>query len=232
MNDDSILLENIPLPLDPEAIARHVDGSGDKASPLLLESVERLRLSARAWLAPRVLYRIVPVESIAEGAVTMTSGHAFVSKKLSTLFAGAEQLVVAVGTVGEALEDEVARLFTESEYMDAVTLDAIGSVATEEACQYLRYLVCRRFGDGEGLKVGPSLSPGYQYWDLRDQQIIFDLVPAASIGVSLTESFLMHPRKSESAVIPLGRNLRVTAEEDEPPCRFCDRHDCPARTKF
>lgn len=231
MNDDRTLLENIPLPLDPEAIVRHLGGPAGKPSPLVGESVERLRAAARQWLSPRVLYRTLPVQAIADSTVILATGHAFASKKLSVLFAGAERLVVAAGTIGEALENEVARLFAASEYMDAVTLDAIGSVATEEACQYLRSVVCRRYGDGEGLKVGPSLSPGYQYWDLHDQKVIFDLIPAAEIGVALTESCLMHPRKSESIVIPLGRELRVTAEEDEPPCRFCDRRDCPARTR-
>lgn len=230
MNDNSILLENIPLPLDPAAIVRHLGGPGDQASAIVAESVERWRSAAREWLMPRVLYRSVEVDQIGNGTVSLVTGHAFASPKLSALFAGAERLIVGVGTVGERIEEEISRLFAESDYMEAVVLDALGSVAVEEACQYLRYLVCRRYGDGDGLRVGPSLSPGYQYWDLRDQKVIFDLVPAGSIGVELTDSCLMVPRKSETTVIPVGRELRVTAGENEPPCRFCDRHDCPART--
>ena len=229
MDDNGTLLQNIPLPLDPAAVMRHLGKSGGKSSELVRASVERWRAAARELLAPRAVYRPFAVEGIADGIVALAGGQRFSGARLGTLFAGAEQLVVTVGTIGRALEEEVSRLFAAAEFMDAVVLDAIGSVAVEEVCQYVRSLLCRRYGDEAGLRVGPSLSPGYQYWDLRDQRVIFALVPAEAIGVSLTDSCLMVPQKSESTVTPVGRNLRVTAGEDEPPCRFCDRHDCPAR---
>ncbi|MHB1007288.1 MAG: hypothetical protein ACYC3S_16850 [Chloroflexota bacterium] len=228
MSEDSVRLDNISLPLDAGVIIRHLGGAGGQVE-LVNASVERWRAEARPWLRPRVVYREVPVLGIANGTISLGSGHRFESTKVSGLFKGAEYLVVAVGSIGPRLEEEVTRLFAENEYMDAMVLDSIGSVAVEEACQYLRYLVCRHFGDELGLKIGPSLSPGYQYWDIKEQRIIFDIVPAADIEVALTESCLMVPRKSESMVIPVGRALRVTAGEEETPCRFCDRLDCPAR---
>ncbi len=228
MDEDSVLLANIPLPLDAQAILRHLGG---KSSAVVADAIAHWREAAGSLLVPRAVYRPVAVADIADGAVMVAGGHAFTSAKLGVLFAGAERLVLTVGTIGAALEDEVSRLFAASEYVDALVLDAIGSVAVEEVCQYVRSRICRRYGDEEGLQVGPSLSPGYQYWDLRDQRVIFDLLPAGEIGVSLTESCLMIPRKSESTATPLGRRLRVTAGEDEPPCRFCDRQDCPARVR-
>jgi len=219
------------LPLDTETIVRHLGGSGGDSVGRVRASIERWRAAAGELLAPRAIYRHIAVESTADGTVLLAGGKGFHSAKVSGLFRGADSVVVMVGTVGEALEAEITRLFAEAEYMDALVLDAVGSVAAEEVCQYVRYLVCRRYGDALGLRVGPSLSPGYQYWDLRDQRVIFDLLPTAEIGVTLTDSCLMVPRKSGSAVVPLGRELRVTAGEDEPPCRFCDRQDCPARVR-
>lgn len=228
MGEESIKLDNIPLPLDAEVIIRHLGGAGSRPE-LVNASVERWRAAARPWLQPRLVYRHLPVLGIANGSISLGSGHRFDSTKVSGLFKGAELLIVAVGTIGPTLEEEVSRLFAENEYMDAMVLDAIGSVAVEETCQFLRYLVCRSFGDEQGLKIGPSLSPGYQYWDIKEQRVIFDMLPAGDIDVTLTESCLMVPRKSESMVIPVGRELRVTAGEAETPCRFCDRLDCPAR---
>ena len=232
MNASGELIDRIPLALDVEAVLRHMGGVSGPAAAGVRADIERLRRRALEIVAPRVVLRLVAVEGIADGLVHLAGGQHFTSKKLGTLLAGAESLAVMVGTIGEALEEEVSRLFAASDYMDALALDAIGSVAVEEACQHVRSLVCRRYAAPAGLQVGPSLSPGYQYWDIRDQRVVFALVPAGDVGVSLTDSCLMVPRKSESAIVPLGRNLRVTAGEDEPPCRFCDRQNCPARTIF
>ncbi|MDA8218549.1 MAG: hypothetical protein M0Z94_13120 [Dehalococcoidales bacterium] len=219
------------MALDREAVLRNIGGASSNSAAFVLAEIDRWRQTAQSLLAPRVIYRRLPVERIANGTVAMAGGYRFQSAKLSGLFAGAESLVVMVGTIGEALEEESTRLFAANEYMDGLILDAIGSVAVEEVCQHVRSLVCREIGDREGQRVGPSLGPGYQYWDLHDQRVVFGLLPAAEVGVTLTESCLMIPRKSVSAVVPLGRELRVTAGEDEPPCRFCDRQDCPTRIR-
>ena len=207
---------------------RNIGGTGEPTARLLAD-IERLRVQTRELLSPRAVHRRVTVERTGAEGVLLDGGRQFSGAKLGSLFAGAQEVIVAVCTIGDALEQEVTRLFAQSEYMDAIILDSIGTTAVEEAGMYLRSFICRRYGDEEGFKVGPSLSPGYQYWDLRDQRVLFDLVPAAEIGVTLTESCLMLPRKSESTVVPIGRELRITAEASEAPCRFCDRRDCRSR---
>ena len=44
-------------------------------------------------------------------------------------------------------------------------------------------------------------SPGYGDWDLPVQREVLELVEAKSIGLSLTETFILQPRKSVTAVI-------------------------------
>jgi hypothetical protein len=231
LDDEARVIAGMPLALDADTVLRHIGNTAGPAGPELRASVEQLRRQAQEMLVPRAVLRLVPVAGVAEGKVNLGGGQSFHSKRLSGLLAGVETLAVMVGTVGEALEEEVTRLFAVGEYVEAMALDAIGSVAVEEVCQYVRSLVCREYADAAGWRVGPSLSPGYQYWDIREQAVLFSLLPADDIGVTLTESSLMLPRKSESAIVPLGRNLKVTAGEDEPPCRFCDRQDCPARLR-
>ncbi|MHB1134394.1 MAG: hypothetical protein ACYC4L_18645 [Chloroflexota bacterium] len=230
MNTDHEIIDGLSLELDAERVLRYLE-AGASPTTAVREGVDRLREEARSLLAPRAVWRLVPVEGIADGMVSLAGGQRFTSKKLSALLAGAESLGVMVGTIGDRLEEEVSRLFASAEYMEALTLDAIGTVAVEEVCQQIRSLICRCHADPAGWRVGPSLGPGYQYWDVREQEVVFTLLPAASIDVQLTESCLMLPRKSLSAIVPLGRQLRITADEEEPPCRYCDRRDCPGRIR-
>lgn len=222
------ILHDISLVLDPEAVLRTLGGSPGHADSRTEEAIRAGRERARQLITTRAIFQPVAVDEIREGVITCEGRWQFRSAKLSGLLAGAERLFVVVSTIGTALEEEVSRLFDAGEYVDALVLDSIGSVAVGDVCQHVRSLICRQC-EKTGQKVGPTLSPGYQYWDLTDQTILFQMVPAEKIGVSLSPSCLMVPRKSESMIVPVGRDLRVTAEEDEPPCRFCDRRECPAR---
>ena len=44
-------------------------------------------------------------------------------------------------------------------------------------------------------------SPGYGDWDLPVQKAMLELVEGRSIGLGLTETFILQPRKSVTAVI-------------------------------
>ena len=77
------------------------------------------------------------------------------------------------------------------------------------------------------LYAAPRISPGYGRWSVEEQDIIFKLLPADSIGVSLTKSYMMVPRKSVSFAV------RFTGEKPNDdslsPCVRCRRKECAFR---
>jgi len=76
-----------------------------------------------------------------------------------------------------------------------------------------------------------AFSPGAagDAWDLSKQALLFAYVPTESIGVQLTPSYLMHPRKSLSFVLGLGKD--VPHVPDPFSCDGCPRTDCAYRHK-
>ncbi len=61
----------------------------------------------------------------------------------------------------------------------------------------------RREAERRGLKAGPAYRPGIGRWPLDTQRVLFALLPAARIEVSLDEHLLMRPVKTISVIIPL-----------------------------
>ncbi len=61
-------------------------------------------------------------------------------------------------------------------------------------------------------------------WPLREQRTLFALLGdvRSAIGVELTDSLLMVPRKSVSGIL-------FVAEETFASCQLCPREDCPNR---
>jgi hypothetical protein len=144
----------------------------------------------------------------------------------STVFEGLERVAYCVCTIGSPLEEEVTRLSGEDELLGAVVLDAAGSVAAEAAAEYMDGRI-REEAAGLGLKTSCRASPGYGDWDVREQSKIFRIVPAERIGVTLSESSMMIPRKSVSFAIHIDERPKRLRSENS--CRNCDRTDCPYR---
>ena len=107
-------------------------------------------------------------------------------------------------------------------------LDAGGSaVAINVAEQIMAQLTWEV--EQTGYKVGPVITPGTEVWDLDGQTTMFDVLLADEIEVVPCDSMLMTPQKTQSKLIPFGRNLRLVNDPNEAPCRTCRANRCPMR---
>lgn len=144
----------------------------------------------------------------------------------SSTFEHLDRMAFCVCTIGPALEAEVTRLTEKDELLRAVVLDSIGSVAAEAVAGYID----ERIGEEaarEGLKTSCRGSPGYGDWDVREQASIFTLLSAGRIGVRLSESFMMIPRKSISFAMHVAKEpARLRSESS---CENCGKRDCRFR---
>jgi hypothetical protein len=142
--------------------------------------------------------------------------------------AGAERVVFLAATVGEAVEEAVTRHFDEGRYAHSVLLDAAATTAVEQVCDACEAMLRPQFAK-EGFTMRWRFSPGYGDWDIHAQPELLRLTQADSIGISLTESLMLCPRKSVTAVIGLVRG----GDDKELPkgCAVCSKLDCPSRKK-
>jgi len=135
-------------------------------------------------------------------------------------------LVAAVCTIGPALEQRVTELAARGETARALVLDAIGSAAAEGAAESSNALACR-MAVPAGLAPRRRRSPGYGRWDVREQRALFAFVAPGEIGVELTESCMMTPRKSVSFIVPLEAGAAGSSPARR--CARCGLEDCPYR---
>jgi hypothetical protein len=133
--------------------------------------------------------------------------------------AGAEQLYVAVCTIGDALEKRVDQLMTEDP-VKAIALDGAGITALRKVSLAVGDLISEDIC-ALNLSQGMRAQPGQEGWPIEQQREVFKLLPCDEIGVRLTESCLMLPRKSVSFVIPRGKDL----SDAKAPCDFCSKRE-------
>jgi len=188
----------------------------ERASSRLYEAAQAVIGEAEALVEPAAIYTVVDVIELDHQTVRFEAGQ-FVGSLVQKTVAGADQLYVAICTIGETLDNRVDQLMRENP-VSAIALDGAGIAALRKVSQIIEALISRETGE-LGLSLGMRAQPGQEGWPIEQQREVFKLLPAREIGVRLTESCLMIPRKSVSFVIPRGDNLSNAAV----PCDFCSK---------
>lgn len=193
--------------------------------------VERMRLKALELIDVRCIYAYVPVKVTGTGEILLA--NQFPVKAPTSFFEGAQEVLIAVQTIGSRLEAESARLFNAGEGLEGMVLDGCGSVALDESLELSRKMVIEQV-TARGLQTGHSLYPGGHYISLEVQQVLFNLLNAEEIGVTLGNTMLMTPIKSHTLIIPVGEKLSKPNLSCTITCEMCaQQQNCAhSRLKF
>ena len=219
---------DIPLSLETKEVLRR-QGIGKNLMPRaemtallqeLLASVSDLHL-----LEPAIAYELCPVTEIRHDRVCLKNGTVLYGQLLPSLLSSARELVVVLCTIGSKLENKVADYFDENEPLRGLLLDGIGSAAvdllTQEVCKLMMHEALSR-----GYQASSPVNPGMPGFPISQQWQLFELVPASEIGVSLTSSGMIVPRKSTSMVIGMGIKMPTWTQAEV--CDHCSlKQTCP-----
>jgi hypothetical protein len=143
-------------------------------------------------------------------------------------FVGAvDRVGVVVATAGEEITELAEHYRGDGDALAEWIAEAIGSWAAEAAAD--RVTDRLRLGVGPGEAVSLRYSPGYCGMAMNQQRVLFGLVDARAVGVTLLPSLLMRPLKSVSGIVGIGPAGEGGGVSPSPPCDNCDRIDCHMR---
>ena len=152
-------------------------------------------------------------------------------KKIGAHLQGADKVIVLAATVGEEIEETVTRSFAEGRYAFSMLLDAAATTAVEQIADALERTIQPQ-ASAKGYTMRWRFSPGYGDWPLTQQPELIRLSRAEKIGISLTDSLMLYPRKSITAIIGLVHESAAPLHQPTPNgCAACDNYDCPSRKK-
>jgi len=134
------------------------------------------------------------------------------------------QTCVLIATMGEAFDAQL-RAMQARDMARAVILDACGSALVEKACDEAEREIAARF---PGMYLTDRFSPGYGDLPLNVQPQLCRLMDAQrTLGVHVTESFMLQPSKTVTAVIGLADHPQQARVRG---CAYCSlREHCAIR---
>ena len=172
-------------------------------------------------IEPKAVYRPVEVMNIENHEIRLKSGHRLKSIVLADMLESGQTIVPHVVTIGPRIEREASKEGRNS-VLQGWILERMGDYALGKAVAHVRTLAEKSLG-----RAVSSFSPGSgtgRLFGIEQQDTLFQILdPQRNIGVHLTESYLMVPRKSSSGVFAATRHEYVA-------CQYCPRK-CEFRGK-
>ncbi|MGN1002580.1 MAG: vitamin B12 dependent-methionine synthase activation domain-containing protein [Oscillospiraceae bacterium] len=203
---------------DTEEALRYL-GAGENAPAALRRQVDAAAAELAVALQPRYTYRVFDLEQAQGGVRLLGTGLSLTGETAARLLAPCHQAVLLACTLGAAFD---ARLLAAQarDMARAVILDACGSAFVESGCDAAEQEIAARF---PGRYLTDRFSPGYGDLPLSLQPAICGTLDTPRrLGVQVTESCLMTPAKSVTAVIGLSdvpQPARIRG------CAFCSMRD-------
>jgi hypothetical protein len=197
------------------------------ARPEVRADWEAALADARAFVQPAAVWHTFPIREFRHERLVLTNGTKIGGGPVAAVVAGASELAVGVCTAGPAISQRISERQRNGERLRAMFLDDFGSWAVDQVRQQL----CRTIeadAVDRGWRASASLSPGESEWSVAEQSVIFSLIDARPIGVTLSESLVMSPIKSLSLIVGIGPGpLGVEGASN---CDFCTiRERCAHR---
>jgi hypothetical protein len=208
------VIDMIPVILDPGEIAERLRFDPVRAG---FESLDGLIGLAQGLIRPRAVYEVAYVGAKGEGTVEV-AGTTFKSHILRNNLDGANKVFPYIITVGPELERAAS---AQGDLLKQYYLEEMANIALEGAADWLAGQLEARYGV-TGLA---NMSPGsLEDWPITEQAKLFSLFGDTErlVGVRLTDSMLMLPRKSISGIL-------FPSEEGFVACQLCERERCPGR---
>ena len=197
--------------LNMNEILKYLGFRGQELTEEIAAQIRRCSDEVLAAATPRLTYRLAPLDN---GAVL---GVTFAGNDIPRMLEPCEEVVLFGATLGPGVE----RLMMRCEVVnaaDSVIMDACASTAIENICNNFESDM-RRAVEAEGRYLTDRFSPGYGDLPIAEQPKFFALLDMTRrIGVSLTPTTIMVPRKSVTAIMGIAR----TPQPHRPPdCEHC-----------
>ncbi len=195
MSTPSVLTGHLnPPPFDVREALRYAGVRGEDGGeiPAMLEDCWQ---NVRDRLLYRVCHLTLPLKITGNrcdfGLTVLTSGS------LARHLLGCDRALIFAATAGPAIDRQIAA--SRLSPVRALLYQAIGTERIEALCDAF----CDSLGEG----AKSRFSPGYGDLPLSAQREIFRLLdPSRRIGLSLSDSLLMSPTKSVTAIVGLCKN--------------------------
>jgi len=207
-----IVLNNIPFTIEEKKVLRElrfppgVKTLGELREGHIASSIKNTIDTAYSLIRGRACYRTFEIKGISGDIVTISdSNSVFRGVNMVRLLKNCDYATLLVCTIGKDIVEKIEEA-GKSSLADAYYLDRVSAWMADYMAEQVGSIIQTEIRKN-GYEPTFRYAAGYGDWGLEAQSEIMRLTEAEKIGVTITESFIMVPRFSVSAVIGWERKI-------------------------
>lgn len=202
-------------------VYRYLGYKGNKPDEATVKLVEESICELAKAASPKFFHRSFPLHIGPDDQIDFTYFKAK-SKNLARNLTDCSQIILFAATLGAGVDLLVKRYHTV-QMSKAVVLQAAAAAMIESYCDEKNEWLKQEYGK-EGYYLRPRFSPGYGDFSLEHQRDLVAVLEAGKrVGITLTDSCLMVPTKSVTAVIGASKKEHQCELKG---CEACKKTDC------
>ena len=226
------VIRDIPLRLNTKEVLRRQGlGGGARVRPEIESQLKELLASVESehLLEPAAVYEFYRITGMDGGQISLENDKAVHGPMLPAIFPEARELVVLIATVGPRLEKQASDYTKSGQALRGMMLDGFGSTAIDLLIPEVLKPVAAEAAS-RNYQISSPVNPGMPGFAMTEQQNLLELSGADEIGVSLTPSGILIPRKSVSMVVGVGPKMTQWTQAEV--CARCSlKETCPYKVQ-
>ena len=206
------------ISIDREEVLRYLEYKGQDIDNNLVEIIEECRNIAKDRINPKYTFRVYSIKQKYKGIIELEGTNLILeSNDLYEILKDCNECILMAATLGINIEKDIKK-YSCTELTKGIIIDSCATTAIEEVCDKVQNEI-----ENNILKNGQYLtfrySPGYGDLSIeKNTEILTILNGQKEIGLTITNSGIMIPRKSVIAIIGI---TDKKVEQDKTSCSTC-----------
>ena len=206
------------ISIDREEVLRYLEYKGQDIDNNLIEIIEECRNITKDRINPRYTSRVYSIKQKYKGIIELEGTNLILeSNDLYEILKDCNECILMAATLGINIEKDIKK-YSCTELTKGIIIDSCATTAIEEVCDRVQNKI-----ENNILKNGQYLtfrySPGYGDLSIeKNTEILTILNGQKEIGLTITNSGIMIPRKSVIAIIGI---TDKKVEQDKTSCSTC-----------
>lgn len=224
------MLNNIKnlINIDRKEVLRYLQYKNQNIEDDLNEVIDNCIHLTKQVINPRYTYKICEIDkkkTEEDGNIVYLKNEniEFESKDIYNLLIDCDKCILMSATLGVEIEKEIRKL-TYTELTKGVIVDACATTAIEEVCDIVQNNIEQDLLN-EGKSITMRYSPGYGDLSIEKNKDILNALSSYNrIGLTVSDSKIMMPRKSVVAIIGVSNKVIKKSKKS---CENCsNRYNC------
>lgn len=188
------------LGIETDEVYRYLGYKGNIPEDITLQAIEEVTNLLKATNGYKTEYKIFDITKTDDGYLLEGTTLVLTGRNISQMLAQSEKCILMAVTLGQEVEN-ISRMMQVKDLSKGVILDACASSMVEDLCNQLEAQLKVEF-DKEGKFFTDRFSPGYGDLPINIQPTICKVLNTSkTMGLNVTSSGIMIPRKSITAII-------------------------------